>query len=100
MHSYYHNLLPEVSFEKIWVTNFNRRENEDLPNLRNDEEVAVPFARTNFAQKMPLSLFPKIWNEFSNIIKYDLNKILFNAKLKEIMMSDLAHTSKIFNLID
>jgi hypothetical protein len=88
MHSYYHNLLP-TSFDKIWVTNINRRENEDLPNLRNDQEIAVPFARTNFAQKMPLSLFPKLWNEFTSIIKYDPNKVLFNAKLKEIMMADL-----------
>jgi hypothetical protein len=88
MHLYFHNLLPK-SFESIWPTNFNRREEEDLPNLRNDQDIVVPFGRTNFSQKMPLSFFPKIWNDLRNIFKYDPNNILFSKKLKECIFAQL-----------
>jgi hypothetical protein len=88
MHSYVHDLIPS-SFERIWATNFNRRNEENRPNLRNDQDIEVPFARTNFAQKMPLSAFPKMWNELSNVVKYDPNRIVFSNKLKTCFLEQL-----------
>jgi Reverse transcriptase (RNA-dependent DNA polymerase) len=89
MHSYFHNLVPQ-SFNRIWITNLNRREEDDVPNLRNDQDIAVPFARTKFAQKMPLTFFPKTWNDFTDIIKYDPNRKIFSNKLKKLMFDKLA----------
>jgi hypothetical protein len=34
---------------------------------------------------MPLALFPKIWNDFDNVVKYDTSKKVFSKKLKEHM---------------
>jgi hypothetical protein len=89
---YVHNLLP-LSFECAWITNLNRRENEDIPNLRNDQDIDVPYARTNFAPKMSLSYFPKIWNELNNLTKYDPNKTIFCCKIKASIFEELRQES-------
>jgi hypothetical protein len=89
---YVHNLLP-LSFERAWITNLNRRENEDIPNLRNDQDIDEPYARTNFAQKMPLSYFPKIWNKLNNLAKYDPNITIFCCKIKASIFEELRQES-------
>jgi hypothetical protein len=89
MHMYSHNLLPQ-SFGPAWARNIDRDQNEDRPILRNSQELTVPFARTAFAQKMPLSLFPKMWNEFEDIFKHDPSKNIFSKKLKEHMFKLLS----------
>jgi hypothetical protein len=88
MHAYRHDLLPQA-FERIWTSNAERREDDEARNLRNNQELAIPFARTNFSQNMPLTLFPKIWNDFENVIKFDPNKNVFSHKLKECMFLQL-----------
>jgi hypothetical protein len=86
---YSHNLLPQA-FGKHWPTNADRRADHEAANLRNNQELTIQFARTNFAQKMPLTLFPKIWNDFDNVVKYDTSKKVFSKKLKEHMFMQLS----------
>jgi hypothetical protein len=86
---YFHNLLPQA-FGNPWPTNAGRREEQEVANLRNSQELTIPFARTNLAQKMPLTLFPKIWNDFDNIVKYDPSKKVFSKKVKEHMFLQLS----------
>ena len=81
MHSYVHNLLPS-SFENVWPTNRQRRETEDQPRLRSDQEIFQPFARTNLASNLPLVALPKLWNSFGDDdLKFVRNKNEFNSKL-------------------
>jgi hypothetical protein len=50
---------------------------DEIPNLRNNQDLVAPFARTNFALKMPLALFPKICNDLENDVKYDSSQNIF-----------------------
>ena len=89
MHSYVHNLLPS-SFENVWPTNRQRRETEDQPRLRSDQEIFQPFARTNLASNLPLVALPKLWNSFGDDdLKFVRNKNEFNSKLKKKIFKDL-----------
>jgi len=84
MHSFKQEFLP-VSFNNTWQTNRIRRMDQAEIELRNDDLLAIPFARTKFCEKLPLTAFPKIWTEFpSEEIKFIRNKLEFNTKLTRI----------------
>ena len=79
-----------ASFNNTWKTNRIRRLDQAEIELRNDDLLAIPFARTKFCEKLPLTAFPKIWTEFpSEEIKFIRNKIEFNNKLKEYFLEQL-----------
>lgn len=89
MHSFKNNFLPN-SFNNSWVTNRIRRENQAEIELRNDDELYIPFVRTNNFFKFPLISFPRLWNNFeSEDIKFIRNKIEFNEKLKHFFVEKL-----------
>jgi len=81
MHSFKNDFLPS-SFQNTWVTNRIRRDGQAEIELRNDDLLAIPFAR--ILSRLPLTSFPKIWETFPNDeIKFVRNKIEFNSKLKD-----------------
>jgi hypothetical protein len=82
--------LPSA-FDNVWTTNEERIANNDnaMP-LRNNDDFFVPFARTSQADRIPFFSFPKIWNEFPDVvIKSEANKLIFNFKLKEYFIEKL-----------
>ncbi len=72
------------------MTNRERREDEAQVTLRDDDDIHVPFARTNLICLQPLISLPKIWTEFPDgYIKFLRNKIEFNQKLKNHFLEKL-----------
>ncbi len=89
MQRFVQGFLPK-SFENMWVTNRIRREDQAQVELRNDDGINVPFARTKLICLQPLISFPKIWEEFPDgSIKFVRNKIEFNFKLKTYFLNKL-----------
>ena len=89
MQNYVQGFLPS-SFNNMWTTNRERRENEAQVMLRNDDEINIPFARTKLICLQPLILLPKLWTEFPDErIKFLRNKIEFNVELKKYFMDKL-----------
>ena len=85
MHSFKQEFLP-TSFNETWQTNRIRRNDLAEIELRNDDLLAIPFARTKFCERLPLTSFPKIWTNFpSEEIKFIRNKIEFNEKFKKLL---------------
>ena len=67
-----------------------RRADEFHMNLRNNEEIDIPFARLVSYERHPLTRFPKLWLEFENeTIKIIRNKLIFNRELKLFFLSKL-----------
>jgi hypothetical protein len=51
---------------------------EDVPILRNQDDLHIPFSRIQFAERLPLIDFPKFWTNFpNNDIKFIHNKLEF-----------------------
>lgn len=89
MQSYVQGFLPSTFIEE-WPTNAERR--DDYMILRNQEDLFVPFARTTFAERLPLTSFPKIWSDFdSNEIKILRNKLEFKNKIKKLFLDRLSN---------
>ena len=92
MQQFTQGFLPS-SFNDIWISNRIRRATQDQIELRNDNDIAVPFSRTITISRMPLYSFPKIWAEFpSEQIKILRNKVEFNFELKKHFISLLHNT--------
>lgn len=90
MQHYKQGFLP-ASFNNIWLTNSERR-NEDLRiTLRNDQMLAIPYTRLQNSQKFPLIVLPKTWINFQNEdVKIIRNKKEFNSSLKTHLLSELS----------
>jgi Reverse transcriptase (RNA-dependent DNA polymerase) len=89
MHQYKFNHLP-ASFNNTWITNSARRAGQAGLTLRDDDLYYVPFSRTNALSRLPMITLPKLWNEFpNNDIKLIANKLEFNKKLKNYLLSSL-----------
>jgi hypothetical protein len=94
MQNFVQNFLPEV-FNNTWITNQIRRQDQAQVQLRNDDLLHIPFARTSTTYNLPLTSFPRIWSEFSDEeIKFQRNRIEFNQKLKKYFL-DLLNSSVI-----
>jgi hypothetical protein len=92
MHNYNFGYLPQI-FDSTWVTNRTRRQGLVETELRNDNGMYVPHARTNYLSRMPLFSFPKIWTNFENeLIKSTKNKSEFNLNLKNHFLNNLSDT--------
>ncbi len=63
MHDFKQNFLPS-SFEGTWITNRIRREGQAEIELRNDDQLYVPLARSTFVSRLPLFDFPTTWDKF------------------------------------
>ncbi len=90
MHSFVHGFLPEL-FENTWQTNRIRREGQPQVELRNAEEINIPFARTKLIGIQPLVAFPHVWENFPDDgIKFLRNKLEFGGKLKRHYLNTLS----------
>jgi len=89
MQSFKQEFLP-TSFNETWQTNRIRRNEQAVIELRNDDLLAIPFVRTKFCERLPLTPSPKIWTNFPfEEIKFIRNKIEFNEKLKSYFLEQL-----------
>jgi hypothetical protein len=89
MQHYQQGFLPSI-FDDTWPPASLRRDEDFHMNLRNNDDLAVPFARLNLTERQPLTHFPKVWLNFQNEnIKFIRNKLEFKKKLKEHFLSQL-----------
>jgi hypothetical protein len=89
MQRFVNDYLP-VSFVNEWQTNASIR-GENIPLLRNQDDLYIPFSRTNFVERLPLISFPKLWTNFQSFdIKFLRNKLEFKTKLKNHFLNQLS----------
>jgi len=87
MHSFKFNLLPS-SFVHSWAC-----PEPSIHDVRNKDDIVVPRSRLHQTAKLPLSEFPRLWNQFGHDeIKLLNNKFSFNKALKKHFLSLLNHT--------
>jgi hypothetical protein len=92
MQKFSQGFLPS-SFDDTWVSNKIRRAGQNQIELRNNDDLNIPFARLSSTLRHPLCSFPKIWDSFENEqIKFTRNIIEFNKVLKNHFLSLLSST--------
>ena len=97
MQKYKQGFLP-AAFDGTWLTNRERREDDQQPQplrliLRNNSNLHVPFAKLAFSHRQPLINLPKTWISFNNEhIKILRDKNEFNHSLKTYLLSLLSDT--------
>lgn len=83
MQKFTQGYLP-CSFNDVWITNRIRRADQDQVELRNNDDLYIPFARLTSTERQPLSGFPKLWATFPDEqIKFIRNVPEFNLALKK-----------------
>jgi hypothetical protein len=66
---------------------------QDHVELRNDDDINIPFARLTSTERQPLSSFPRIWSQFPDEqIKFTRNVPEFNKLLKQHYLRKLLST--------
>jgi Reverse transcriptase (RNA-dependent DNA polymerase) len=89
MHQYVNGFLPQA-FQNEWPTNADLR-GENLPILRNQDDLFIPFARSCFADRMPYFNLPKLWSSFNVAeIKFIRDKNSFKINLKKHLLGELS----------
>ena len=89
MQQFKQKLLPET-LQEDWMLNLDRRNNQNMPTLRNHEEIFIPMARSTFVERLPLIAFPSLWSTFQDEdIKIIRNKLEFKVKIKRHFISGL-----------
>ena len=89
MYDYVNHALP-ISFNNVWPTNEERRNNAEGANLRNNAQLYIPFVRLQTFSNFPLSEFPRHWCEFTDEgIKTAASRFLFKKLLKEHFFNNL-----------
>jgi len=92
MQNFVQQFLPS-SFDNTWITNRIRREGQAEIELRNDDNLFIPYARNVTMSKFPLTAFPKLWEEFpADNIKFIRNKAEFNLELKNYFLNQMSLT--------
>jgi hypothetical protein len=82
MQKFTRGFLPS-SFDDVWISNKIRRAGQDQVELRNNDDINIPFARLASTQRQPLTGFPKTWASFPDErIKFIRNVVEFNHELK------------------
>jgi len=72
-----------ISFKDTWVSNKIRRADQEQIELRNREDLNIPFAWLTTTSLFPLHSFPKLWSSFGNEqIKFTRNVFEFNKLFK------------------
>jgi hypothetical protein len=90
MQFYTQGYLP-ISFNNVWVNNASRYQNEFILQLRNRENINIPFVRLTSSTIQPLVNLPRTWCQFPNEnIKILRNKLDFKAELKKFLLAELA----------
>ncbi|MFN9979891.1 MAG: RNA-directed DNA polymerase, partial [bacterium] len=90
MQKFTQGFLP-ASFNEVWVTNAIRRADQDHVELRNDDDINIPFARLTSTERQPLTSFPRIWSQFPDEqIKFTRNVPEFNKLLKQHYLRKLS----------
>ena len=90
MQRFVQGFLPD-SFTNVWITNRIRRQGQAQIELRDDDNLHVPFARHLQLSLQPLILFPKLWENFDDeSIKFIRNIPEFNYKLKLYYLNKLS----------
>jgi hypothetical protein len=84
MHNYYFQKLPP-SFANLWQTNAARNPAREL---RNANDYYIPQHRVEIVKRMPLYVFPSIWNA-ENIEKLNPNQFAYLKSLKKRLLSNL-----------
>jgi hypothetical protein len=83
MQFYTKGYLP-VSFNNVWFNNASRYQQEFVLQLRNRENIHIPFARLTSSSTQPLVNLPRTWCQFPNEnIKILRNKLEFKAEFKK-----------------
>jgi hypothetical protein len=89
MQQFIQGFLPS-SFNNTWITNATRRQGENQVELRNADQIYIPFARLTSIERHPLTKFPRLWHEFTDeSIKIIRDRLSFNKKLKEHFLAKL-----------
>jgi hypothetical protein len=89
MQKFTQGFLPS-SFEDVWISNKIRRAGQDQVELRNNDDIDIPFARLSSTQRQPLTGFPKLWASFPDErIKFIRNVVEFNNELKLYFLNRL-----------
>jgi len=92
MQKFTQGFLP-VSFNDVWVTNRIRRVGQEHVELRNNDDLNIPYARLTSTERQPLCNFPRMWTTFpDDQIKFIRNIIEFNKKFKEYFLKCLNDT--------
>ena len=82
VHSIYHKYCPP-SLYNTWITNSMRNDARDL---RNADDLYVPYARTEHVKKMSYFTLPRVWNELSEQ-KFTPNPTTFKIAIKHHFLS-------------
>lgn len=91
MQQFTYNGLPS-SFSNTWTLNAYRNENLPYMELRNHDQLDIPFARITITERFPLTSFPKLWRDFPDVSIKSLSvKNTFNKKLKEYYLAQLSN---------
>jgi hypothetical protein len=89
MHQYVNGFLPQA-FQDEWPTNADLR-GENLPILRTQDDLFIPFARSCFADRMPYFSLPKLWSSFNVAeIKFITDKNSFKINFKKHLLGELS----------
>ena len=82
VHSIYHKYCPP-SLHNSWMTNSMRNDARDL---RNADDLYIPFARTDHIKKLPYFALPRVWNELTDQ-KFTPNPTTFKIAIKQHFLS-------------
>jgi hypothetical protein len=84
-HSVEFNYAPR-SFANIWTKNAER---EIEYNLRNDEQYVIPPIRIELFRKTPFVSLPTAWNELSEGLRFQHNRITFKIALFDYLLNEI-----------
>ena len=88
-HRFIFNQLP-ASFANCWDLNTNRNPDINI-NLRNCNDIDIPFARLTSTEILPKTSFPKLWINFPDTnIKNIRNPSEFDDKLRQYFLNELS----------
>jgi hypothetical protein len=80
MQKFTQGFLPS-SFDDVWISNKIRRAGQDQVELRNNDDINIPFACLCSTQRQPLSGFPQKFGHLSPMKESSLNVMLLNLIL-------------------
>ena len=86
MYKFINNRLP-TSFNNMWMLNRNRELNH---NLRNANDLVVPFIHLKRLENLPFISYAKLWNDLIPELKSITSKSLFYSNLKSLSLSSLS----------
>ena len=80
-----------IAFHNRWIKNRDRRAQagDFGPDLRDDNDLHVPFSRTDFIARFPLHNLPKLWNDLPHNVDILSNIPEFKLKLKSHFLNNL-----------